>query len=58
MIPELGQFALVLALCVATAQAALPLAGAARANAEWMALARPAALAQLGLVAHAFGCLT
>jgi len=58
MIPEVGQFALVLALCVAITQAILPLAGAARGNAEWMALARPAALAQFGLVAIAFGCLT
>ena len=58
MIPEIGQFALVLALCVATTQAILPLAGAARGDAEWMALARPAALAQFAFVAIAFGCLT
>jgi cytochrome c-type biogenesis protein CcmF len=58
MIPEVGQFALVLALCVAMTQSILPIAGAARGNAEWMALARPAALAQFGLVAIAFGCLT
>jgi cytochrome c-type biogenesis protein CcmF len=58
MIPEVGQFALVLALCVALTQSILPLAGAARGNAAWMALARPAALAQFGLVAIAFGCLT
>jgi cytochrome c-type biogenesis protein CcmF len=32
MIPELGQFALIVALCIALAQAILPLAGAARGN--------------------------
>ena len=58
MVPEIGQFALVLALCVALTQAVFPLAGAARGNAEWMALARPAALAQLGFIGIAFGCLT
>jgi cytochrome c-type biogenesis protein CcmF len=57
MIPELGQFALILALCVATVQATLPIAGAARGRVAWMALARPAALAQFGFVAIAFGCL-
>lgn len=57
MIPELGQFALILALCVAAVQATLPIAGAARGRVAWMALARPAALAQFGFVAIAFGCL-
>lgn len=58
MIPELGQFALSLALCVAVAQAVLPLAGAARGDEAWMAIARPAAQAQLALVVIAYGCLT
>ncbi|MGQ0752316.1 MAG: heme lyase CcmF/NrfE family subunit [Betaproteobacteria bacterium] len=57
MVPEIGQFALVLALCVAVTQAIFPLAGAARGNGEWMALARPAALAQFAFVGIAFGCL-
>ena len=57
MIPELGQFALCLALGLALAQCALPLAGAARGNAAWMAVARPAAQGQLVFVAIAFGCL-
>jgi cytochrome c-type biogenesis protein CcmF len=57
MIPELGNFALILALCVAAVQASFPLAGAAAGRANWMALARPAALAQFGCVAIAFGCL-
>jgi cytochrome c-type biogenesis protein CcmF len=57
MIPELGHFALIVALTVACIQAALPLAGAARGNGAWMRVARPAAQAQFLLVAFAFGCL-
>jgi cytochrome c-type biogenesis protein CcmF len=58
MIPELGQFALALALAVALVQAALPLMGAANGKAAWIAVARPSAQAQTLLVAFAFGCLT
>jgi cytochrome c-type biogenesis protein CcmF len=58
MIPELGQFALALALAVALLQAVLPIAGAANGNAAWIAVARPAATTQALLVAFAFGCLT
>ena len=58
MIPELGHFALILALCVAIVQGVLPIAGASRGQGSWMALARPAALAQCALVAIAFGCLS
>ena len=59
MIPELGHFALILALVVvALAQTALPLAGSWRGHAGWVALARPAAVVQFLLVAFAFGCLT
>src|SRR5436190_474183 len=57
MIAELGHFALALALGVALAMAVLPLAGAARGNARWMAFARPAAAAQFFLVAAAFCAL-
>ncbi len=57
MTPELGHFALILALCVAAIQGTLPLAGAARGDARWIALARPAARAQFLLVAFSFGCL-
>ena len=58
MIAEAGHFALVLALFVALVQAALPLAGAARNDASWMALARPAAYVQFLLAAFSFACLT
>ncbi len=58
MIPELGQFALVLALAVALVQCSIPLIGAARDNAVWMAIARPAARTQFALVVVAFAVLT
>jgi cytochrome c-type biogenesis protein CcmF len=57
MIPELGQFALALALTLALFQSSIPLYGAMKRNLQWMGLARPAAQAQALLVAFAFGCL-
>ncbi len=58
MIPEIGQLALALALCLALCQTTLGLAGAARGDATWMGAARPAAQGQFVFVALAFGCLT
>jgi cytochrome c-type biogenesis protein CcmF len=58
MIPELGQFALILAFCVAIVQAVLPLVGASRNNAALIAVARPAAQGQFVFVALAFAALT
>ena len=57
MIPELGQLALALALAASLVQGTLPLAGAAKGNLTWMALARPAAQSQALLLTFAFGCL-
>ncbi len=57
MLPELGHFALVLALFVALALGIVPIAGAARARVAWMALARPAAQVLFLLVAIAFFAL-
>ncbi|OIR09075.1 cytochrome c-type biogenesis protein CcmF [mine drainage metagenome] len=57
MIPEIGHFALILALFVALAQAIIPLVGAARDDRPWMDVARSAAFAQLLLVGLAFGAL-
>jgi len=57
MIPEIGHFALILALCVAVAQTIVPIWGAATNNVAFMALAKPAARGQFLLVALAFGCL-
>ena len=57
MVPEIGQFALILALMLALTQGVLPIVGAARGVRAWMALARPAAQGQFTFVAIAFGCL-
>ncbi len=57
MIPELGNFALILALLVSAVQFLFPIWGAARGNTSWMAVARPAARAQFLLVLTAFSCL-
>jgi len=58
MAPELGQFALILALLLSFAQCVLPLIGAARGNAALMGVARPAAIGQAVFVALAFAILT
>ena len=58
MLAELGHYALNLALLVAVIQSVLPLLGAQRGRADWMAVARPAAFAQLALVLFAFVILT
>jgi len=57
MIPEIGQLALALALCLALCQSVFGLAGAARGNVAWMNAARPAAQGQFVFTAIAFGCL-
>ncbi len=57
MIPELGHFALILALCLALAQSIFPLVGAALGYANWMAAARPLAVGQGVFLTLAFGCL-
>ena len=58
MIPEIGQFALILALSLAICQGVLPLVGAHRNDVAMMRVGRTAALGQLVFVAVAFGCLT
>lgn len=57
MIPELGQFALVLALCLSIVQIVFPLLGAHTGRRDWMALARPAAAGQFVFVGLAFAVL-
>jgi cytochrome c-type biogenesis protein CcmF len=57
VIPELGHFALVLALLLSVAQVAFGLAGAARRNEAWMAAARSAVVGQFTFVAIAFAVL-
>ena len=58
MIPELGHFALILALVVAVVQGTLPLVGAWRGDLRLMALGSTAALTQAFLVILAFAALT
>lgn len=43
MIPEVGQFSLILALCLSVILGTLPLIGASRNNYLWMSMARPLA---------------
>lgn len=57
MIPELGQFALILATVIALLLGVLPLWGTLNRNIVWQSLARPAAFLQFALVALAFACL-
>ncbi|MBV9755589.1 MAG: heme lyase CcmF/NrfE family subunit [Alphaproteobacteria bacterium] len=57
MIPELGHFALALAVAVATAQAVLSLLGAQRRDARLMTAAPALAIGQLIALAAAYGAL-
>ncbi len=57
MIPELGHFALILALCLALVQAIFPLWGSFAGRRPWMELARPLAYGQLTFLALAFASL-
>ncbi len=57
MIPELGQFALIMALVMALIQASLPVIGAAKGINSWMAIAKPVARLQLFFMLAAFAAL-
>jgi len=57
MIPEIGNFSLILALLLATIQGTLPIIGAARGIPSWIALARPVVQGQFVFVLIAFLCL-
>ncbi len=57
MIPELGNFALILALLLAFIQGTMPIIGAARGIPSWIALARPVVQGQFVFIAIAFFCL-
>ena len=58
MIYELGHFSLIIALSMALSQSVLPLIGAHKGHAAWMAMARPSARGQFIFVAIAYACLT
>jgi cytochrome c-type biogenesis protein CcmF len=57
MLPEIGQFALILALMLALTQSTLPLIGAAKGIPQLVALARPTAQAQFIFVTIAISIL-
>lgn len=57
MIPEIGNFALMLALAAALVQSVLPMVGAAKRNVLWMQSAITTALIQCGLLIIAFAAL-
>ncbi len=57
MIPEIGHYALVLALLLAVAQSVMPLVGAARRDVAWMETGRMAAFAQLAAITISFAAL-
>ncbi len=58
MLPELGQFALILALMLSAVQCVLPIIGAHTGNRALIGVARPAAAGQFVFVVFAFGVLT
>jgi len=58
MLPEIGQFLMVLAFCLAVIQSILPLLGAQRGQLSWMRMAPNLAWAQFAALAFAYGLLT
>ncbi|HCR98813.1 MAG: heme lyase CcmF/NrfE family subunit [Halomonas sp.] len=58
LIPELGHFALIIALLMAVLQGVMPLAGAATRRPLWMAYGHPMATGQFLFIAAAYVCLT
>lgn len=57
MIPEFGQFALILAFCIGIIQSTLPLIGSFNNNVRWMVLSRYTAFGQFFFLALSFICL-
>jgi len=57
MIPEIGHFALIVALLIAIALTVFPIVGAQRGIASWMAMARPAAQGLFVFITLAMVCL-
>lgn len=58
MIPELGHFALILALCSAIVLFIVPLIGSFTGHSSWMEAAKPAAGAHAFLISLSYACLT
>jgi len=58
MIPEIGHFALIIALCLAIVQTIVPILGAQTNTSQWMAVAKPAARGQFLFLVISYICLT
>ncbi len=58
MIPEIGNFALILAFCIALAQGIFPILGAHLGYSRWVALAKPTAYGQFLFMLMSYICLT
>ena len=58
MLGELGNYCLILALCVSLMQSVVPLLGTVNNRQNWMAFARTATYTQWALVVSAYGILT
>jgi len=58
MLPEIGQFLMVMGFCLAVVQSTLPLVGAQRGQLSWMRMAPNLAWAQFFVLAVAYGLLT
>jgi len=57
MIPEIGEFALIIALFVSVVLALIPMYGASTGNEMWMTYAKPLAMGQFFFVVISFICL-
>lgn len=57
MIPEIGEFALIIALFLSVVLALVPMYGASTANEMWMSYAKPLAMGQFLFVIISFICL-
>ncbi len=58
MIPEIGHFALIIALCLALVQTIVPIVGAQTNTSQWIAVAKPAARGQFLFIVISYICLT
>jgi len=58
ILPEIGHFALILALVISIVQGVIPLIGAHQGREDWLVLARPAAQLSFALLTISFGVLT
>ncbi|MEQ1621229.1 MAG: heme lyase CcmF/NrfE family subunit [Methylococcales bacterium] len=58
MLPEIGLFSLIIALCMSLVLAIVPQIGVHKGIAKWIAVAKPVAIGQLAFVLLSYLCLT